>query len=266
MKNNIFADYILSLPEKVSTLQSQAAQLLEEATSMAGFLSALDLAKIDALTLTGNPKLDAALRLSMESGKRGRDWLDVFPRILAKISHFEKQIADWQQGGLMLVDLTAQDRCPICLNFVLMEVPANPAIHISASSGYFHDIPISIRVPGRLIIAWSSTTWITGLDRCISPQPVEFRISHGRRRIESDGQVSQESTFDLTLLLHPNWGTRNVRLAGISLGISAIKKHIQDWSEFVDEGYCMSTLETKNYQQFLTDFQSAMETLKNVNA
>ena len=162
-----FADHLLHLPENVKSLREQAATMAAEADSAEAMLEHIDRSRLDCLKLTGNPKLDAALRLSMESGGYGgKYWLAAFPVILEKIERMEKGIADWKEGGLMLADLTSQSSCPLCLHLVVLEVPAKPNLQIVPTRGYFHDIPISVRVPARLLMTWNSNTWVMGMENC----------------------------------------------------------------------------------------------------
>ena len=270
--SEVFANYLLSLPQKVKTLREQAAVLVTEADSAEAMLEHLDCSKLDCLKLTGNPKLDVALRLSMENGGYGgKHWLAAFPSILEKLDCMEKEIADWKEGGFMLVDLTSQSSCPICLHLVVLEVQANPTIQIVPTRGYFHDIPISVRIPGRLLMAWDSNTWVMGMEHCTDLSSAQYEVTGDGFKLEMiDAEHHAGSpiatTFDLTQLLHPNWGTRNVRLAGIVLGEQAIAEHIWKWKAFVNKGYCMGPSEINSYLKFLDEFLGTVQGLAQVAA
>src|SRR3989344_5568232 len=180
MRSNpeVFASYVLSLPKKVRSLREQAMVLSIEADSAEAMLEHLDRSKLDCLKLTGNPKLDAALRLSMESGGYGgKYWLAAFPHILEKLDRMEKEIADWKEGGLMLADLTSQSSCPICFHLVILEVSANPILQIMPTRGYFHNIPLSVRIPGRLLMVCNSNTWVMGMEHCTDLSSAEYEVT-----------------------------------------------------------------------------------------
>ena len=270
--SEVFADYLLSLPQKVKSLREQAAALVAEADSAEAMLEHLDRSKLDCLKLTGNPKLDAALRLSMESGGYGgKYWLAAFPHILEKLDRMEKEIADWKEGGLMLADLTSQSSCPICFHLVILEVSANPILQIMPTRGYFHNIPLSVRIPGRLLMVCNSNTWVMGMEHCTDLSSAEYEVtSDGFKMVMVDAEHRVGSpianTFDLTQLLHPNWGTRNVRLAGIILGEQAIERHIEKWRAFINKGYCMRPSEAESYLKFLDEFLGAVQGLTRIVA
>ena len=69
------------------------------------------------------------------------------------------------------------------------------------------------------------------------------------------------TTFDLTELFHPNWGTSDVHLSGVFPGEQAIAKHVEDWKAFVNEGYCMGPPVIAFYLKFLDDFSEATRNL-----
>lgn len=268
----VFANYLQSLPQKVRALREQAAALTAEADSAEAMLENLDRVRLDSLKLTGNPKLDAALRLSMESGGYGgKYWLAAFPIILEKIERMEKEIADWKEGGLMLADLTSQSSCPLCLDLVVLEVPAKPTLQIVPARGYFHDIPVSVRVPARLLMAWNSNTWVIGMEHCTDMSSAQYEVTNDGFKlgmVDAEHRVGSPiaTTFDLTQLLHPNWGTQNVRRAGIVLGEQAIAEHIEKWRAFVNQGYCMGPSAIKSYLKFLDEFLGAIQGLYQVAA
>ncbi len=264
----VFASYLLSLPQKVQSLREQAAAFTAEADSLEATLEHLDRSRLDTLNLTGNSKLDAALRLSMETGG-GRYWLAAFPDILQKLERMEKEIADWEEGGFILADLTSQQSDPACLQFVILEVPANPTLRIVPTPGYFQDIPVSVRIRARLLVAWNSNTWVTGMEHCTNLSSGKYGVTGDGLKIEmvdvehrADSPIT--TTFDLTRLLHPNWGTRNVDLAGIVLGEQAIKEHIEKWRAFVNK--CVRPSEIKYYMKFLDEFLASVQGLNQVAA
>ncbi|HVY68089.1 MAG TPA: hypothetical protein VHA30_04320 [Patescibacteria group bacterium] len=268
----VFANYLRSLPQKVKTLREQVAVLTAEADSAEAMLENLDRVRLDSLKLTGDPNVDFALRLSMESGSYGgKYWLEKFLVILEKIERMEKEVADWEEGGLMLTDLTSQVSCPLSLQFVVLEVPAKPTLQIVPTCGYFHDIPISVRIPARLLMAWNSNEWVMKMGRFTNITSAQYEVaSDGLRLGMIDAEHRAESpitsTFDLTQLLHPNWGTWRVHLAGIVLGEQTITEHIEKWRLFVKQGYCMGPSEIKAYLGFLDEFLGAIRRLYQVVA
>lgn len=263
--SDVFADYLLSLPQRVKSLRQQAAALVTEADSAEVMLEHLDRSRLDCLKLSGNPKLDAALRLSMESGAYGgKHWLTALPLIFKKLNCMEKEIADWKEGGLMLADLTSQSSHPLCLCLVVLEVPASSTLQIVPTCGYFRDIPISVRIPARLLMAWNSNTLVMDIEECIDLSSGGYKVSDSVMRIqmavmEHCADTPITTTFDLTQLLHPNWGTHNVHLAGITLGEQAIERHIEEWRTFVNK-YC-HPFEVEPYLKFLDEFLGAVQGL-----
>jgi hypothetical protein len=235
-----FAEYILSLPQKEATLRQQAAALTKEADSMGTILKNLDRKKLDELALTGNPKLDAALRLSMESGRWGADWLRIFPQILAKIERAERDIAEWKPGGLMIADFTPQNSCPCCLDLAVIEVSAGTNLQITMGDCYFSEIPFTIWIPGRYLITAKSNTTPIGITR------------H-----ENIGLTG----VDLIRLFHPNWGTWRTPLAGIFLGEKAIANHVEGWKEFVSRESSMDDATRTQYLKFLDEFHETVRSL-----
>lgn len=179
-RSRLLADYIVSLPQKASSLREQAQKLTAEADQIEAVLSGLDLVKLDNLVLTDNPKVDAALRLSMEYPG---EWLLAFPDILKRLENLESQIAGWKDGGLVFVDLTSQVYNPPCPVWIIAEVKAGLRLQIVAGQGYFHDIHLSIRIIGKILLNMSySNNW---------------KI----RRINNP----TDSIIDLTQMFHPNW-------------------------------------------------------------
>ena len=129
--SHAFADYILSLPEKAASLREQAARSIAQADQIAALLRHLDRERLGTLKLTGNPNLDAALYLSFAHGFAERDWLTIFPQILEKLERMEKEVAEWEEGGLMLADLTSQNSSPACLSLVVLDVPFRSGLQLA---------------------------------------------------------------------------------------------------------------------------------------
>jgi hypothetical protein len=235
-----FANYLLSLPPREAALRKQAAKLLGEADGIVTILQNLDRTKLDSLTLTGSTKLDAALRLSMESGRGGKDWLEKFPQILERLTIAEQEIAAWKAGGLMLADLTPQVDRPLCLEFAVVAVPARPTLQITPVIDSFSIIPFSVWVPGYRLMTASSATAPIG-------------ITHHKNDVSGG--------IDLTKLFHPNWGPWHVPLANIFLGNEAIVEHIEDWKESIAGEYRTDPASRTHYAEFLEKFREAFEAL-----
>lgn len=251
------ANNILSLLQNERSLREQAEVLNKEVETNGGFIKELlDQVRRNRLGPTGNPKLDAALALSVHTGSSTNvAQIQAIETIYAQLDCLESTIASWKEGGLMLVDLTSQVGSPTCLELAVLQVPPSSTLEITAAPGYFQDISVSVRIPGRLLAAWNSNTLLF-ISRHIDLQPKSYKFNRKDFRLDivNMSLLAEPVTtsFDVTSLVHPNWGTRNVSLAGIFLGKEAIDSHIDAWR---------SVESSSHYHNFLDEFAAVVSSL-----
>lgn len=222
----------------------------------------LDLSKLRRLELSGDPNVDYAWYLVLKTLYGAKGQITAFPGVLAKIKQIQATINGWESGGIMLVDLTTFSEGGPCLSFVVLEVPPNPVAKSTATSGYFDDIPVSFRVPGRLIMAWQSSTFVWTSKY---PSAEEYELTNDGRRLSLVdprlGEENIQTTYDLTELFHPNWGTQSGGFTRIALGDEAIVSSIARWRSEITENQYIDAKYGQFLVEFLDEFLRAVEKL-----
>lgn len=216
---NSFGNSFLGLPDVMARLRSEIEKSVRQVAFYVALRDALDKDALSRGTLTGDPRLDAAICLSISRVRE--DWIDASHQVYKAIVEVEEELKGWK-GGLVLYDAT------------------------SNISPYWGEIVLGRVFHPQLIVKF------------VSPGVRELERERGRERAVAIGVATYEhigysktvfgvivpshtdGILDVTALFDPYWGAdANLRhqtagpsakegIAGLFLGSAQIERHLCD--------------------------------------
>lgn len=208
-----FGSYFLGLPDRLARLEGEARECQETIRGLRALRGVLDRDALSRGALTGDPRLDAAICLSISG--RSENWIGASVRVYRKIAEVEEELKDWE-GGLVLCDVTS-GISPYCGEIILGRV-SEPRLFVE------------FRNPGAGELERAVTVGIRTYKHinCFNAGATVIVPKH------TDG------TLDITALFDPYWGgdtdlryqangpSAREGVAGLFLGRAKIKRHLHD--------------------------------------
>lgn len=102
---NRFGSYFLGLPAELARLNTEIRERQRIIYGLEALGEALDREALSRGVLTGDPRLDAAICLSII--RNGGNWIRVSTEVYKSIVEVEKRLKDWE-GGIILYDATSE--------------------------------------------------------------------------------------------------------------------------------------------------------------
>lgn len=210
---NNFGSSFLGLPEVVRRLKLVVEESERQLAFYVTLRDALDRDALSRGTLTGDPRLDAAICLSI-SGAR-EDWIGASVQVYKAIIEVERELKGWK-GGLVLYDATS-NTSPYCGEIILGRV-SNPQLFVE------------FRNPGARELERAVAVGVTAYEH----------IDYFNAGITVIAPNYTDGILDITALFDPYWGgdtdlryqtagpSAREGVAGLFLGSAKIKRHLHD--------------------------------------
>lgn len=216
---NEFGSYFLTLPGRLARLEMKARECQEMIRGLKALRGVLDQDALSRGSLTGDPRLDAAICLSI-SGAR-ENWIGTSVRVYKAIIEVEEELKGWE-GGLVLYDATS-NTSPYCGEIILGRI-SNPRLFVE------------FRNPGA-----------RELERAVAVGVKTYEhIDDFNAGIMVITPNHTDGILDITALFEPHWGgdtdlryqtagpSAREGVAGLFLGSAKIKRHLHDTRQRLD--------------------------------
>lgn len=221
---NDFGRYFLGLPEQIAQRRMAIERYMEQIKGLVGLREVLDKDALSCGSLTGDPRLDAAICLSISGpNERKENWIGASGEVYKAIKEIEEELKGWR-GGLVLYDATS-NASPYCGEIILGRV-FNPRLVIEFKNPGGRELERAVAVGVKTY---------EHID-CFNAGITVIAPSH------TDG------ILDITALFDPYWGvdtdlryqaigpSAREGIAGLFLGSAKITKHLQDIKQRLSSG------------------------------
>lgn len=210
---NDFWRYFLGLPDQIAQIETAIEGHEKQIRGLVGLRHALDIDALSRGTLTGDPRLDAAICLSMFGARE--DWISPSVQVYKAILEVEEKLENWN-GGLVLYDATS-DISPYCGEIILGKI-FNPRLFVEFRNPGAGELERAVAVVVR---TYEHIDYFNAGATVIAP-----------------GYTDE--ILDVTALFDPYWGgdtdlryqangpSAREGIAGLFLGSANIKRHLHD--------------------------------------
>lgn len=212
-KLNDFGSYFLTLPTRLARLETERRERQETIRGLMALREVLDRDALSRGVLTGDPRLDAAICLSISGA--GENWIGASVQVHKAILEVEGELKGWK-GGLVLYDATS-NTSPYCGEIILGKI-SNPRLFVEFRNPGARELERAVAVG---VAAYEHIDYFNAGITVIAPN-------------YTDG------ILDITALFDPYWGgdtdlryqangpSAREGVAGLFLGSRKIKRHLHD--------------------------------------
>lgn len=219
---NDFGRYFLGLSDQIAQMRMAIERYREQIGGMVGLGDVLDKDALSRGSLTGDPRLDAAICLSIFGPKEKREnWIGASTQVYKAIKEIEEELKGWK-GGLVLYDATS-NASPYWGEMILGRV-SNPRLIVEFRKSGVRELE---RERGRERAVAIGVATYEHIDY--------FEAEFGAISPSRTGGI-----LDITALFDPYWGgetdlryqvighSAREGVAGLFLGSVKIKRHLHD--------------------------------------